>query len=207
MEVKADFKIEKGARPKTYQRRSANSAEMLVATEAVDKLITEGGDSFYKYFNSLGLSRDSNLIVLSSTHHYYYDSEEMNKAKTIVNLKELNQIKEIKGLLHSHLHFLPENCNFIGRFINNKKIERYSLSKIVSSKEKTRNSDDVELGIISRFPFINMLYSLMDSKTNTYLSEKSVVLMLGVHGFKVIDMKEVNGVTFFHSRKTGETFN
>jgi hypothetical protein len=207
MEVKTDFKIEKGARQKTYPHRSAKSAEMVVATEAVDKLITEGGENFYNYFTSLGLSKDSNLIVLSSKHHYYYDFEEMNKAKIIVNLKELNQIKEIKGLLHSHLHFLHENCNFIGRFINNSKIERYTLSKIISSKEKTRNSDDVELGIISRFPFINMLYSLMDSKTNTYLSEKTVALMLGVHGFKVIDMKEVNGVTFFHSRKTGDTFN
>jgi hypothetical protein len=47
----------------------------------------------------------------------------------------------------------------------------------------------------------------MDSKTNTYLSEKSVALMLGVHGFKVIDMKEVNGVTFFHSMKVGEALN
>jgi hypothetical protein len=205
MEVKTDFKNGNGALPKTYQHSSANSAEMVVAKEAVDKLITEGGEGFYNYVNSLGLSKDSNLIVLSSRHHYYYDSEEMNNAKTIVNLKELNQVKEIRSLLYSHLHFLPEKCNFIGRFVNNRKVERYTLSKIVSSKEKIRNSDYV--GIVSRYPFINMLYSLMDSKTNTYLSEKSVALMLGVHGFKVIDMKEVNGVTFFHSRKVGEALN
>jgi hypothetical protein len=207
MEVKTDFKIAKVERPKTYYDRSAKSAEMVVANEAVDKLITEGGEGFYNYVNSLGLSKDSNLIVLSSKHHYYYDSEEMNKAKTVVYLKELNQTKEIKSLLQSHLHFLPVQCNFVGCFINNRKIERYTLREVVSLKEKTRNSDDVDLGIISRFPFINMLYSLMDSKTNTYLSDKSVALMLGVHGFKVIDMKEVNGVTFFHSRKEGETLN
>jgi hypothetical protein len=47
----------------------------------------------------------------------------------------------------------------------------------------------------------------MDLKTNNYLSEESVALMLGVHGFKVIDMKEVNGLTFFHSQKVGNTFN
>ena len=207
MEVKTDFKNGKGALSKTYQHNSAKSAEMVISNEAVDKLITEGGEGFYNYVNSRGLSKDSNLIVLSSRHHYYYDSEEMNNAETIVNLKELNQVKEIRNLLYSHLHFLPEKCNFIGRFVNNRKVERYTLSKIVSSKEKIRNSNDVELGIVSRFPFINMLYSLMDSKTNTYLSEKSVALMLGVHGFKVIDMKEVNGVTFFHSRKEGEALN
>lgn len=207
MEIKTDFKNGKGALSKTYQHNSAKSAEMVISNEAVDKLITEGGEGFYNYVNSLGLSKDSNLIVLSSRHHYYYDSEEVDNAKTIVNLKELNQVKEIRSLLYSHLHFLPKKCNFIGRFVNNRNVERYTLRNIVSSKEKIRNSNDVELGIVSRFPFINMLYSLMDSKTNTYLSEKSVALMLGVHGFKVIDMKEVNGVTFFHSRKVGEGLN
>jgi hypothetical protein len=47
----------------------------------------------------------------------------------------------------------------------------------------------------------------MDSKTNNYLSEERVSSMLGVHGFKVIDMKEVNGLTFFHSQKVGIALN
>ena len=183
------------------------SDDMVLVNEAVDKLRTEGGEGFYNYVDSLGFSNDSNLIVLSSRHHYYYDSEEINKAKTVVNLKELNRIKEIKSLLHSHLHFLPQKCNFVGCFVNNKKNERYGLKKSATSKEKVMNSDDIELGILSRFPFLNMLYSFMDSKTNNYLSEESVASMLGVHGFKVIDMKEVNGLTFFHSRKVGNTFN
>lgn len=196
-----------GTRTKTYPEPPAKSHERVMANEAVDKLITEGGEGFYNYVDSLGFSNDSNLIVLSSRHHYYYDSEEMNKAKTVVNLKELNRIKEIKSLLHSHLHFLPEKCNFVGCFVNNRKIERYTLRKNVTPKEKIRNSDDVELGIVSRFPFLNMLYSYMDSKTNNYLSEESVALMLGVHGFKIINMKEVNGLTFFHSQKVENSFN
>ena len=145
--------------------------------------------------------------MLSSKHHYYYDSEEINKAKTVVNLKELNRIKELKGLFHSQLHFLPQECNFVGCFVNNKKNERFGIKNDTTPKEKVMNSDDVELGILSRFPFLNMLYSLMDSKTNNYLSEESVASMLGVHGFKVIDMKEINGLTFFHSQKIANTFN
>ena len=183
------------------------SDDMILVNEAVDKLRTEGGEGFYNYVDSLGFSNDSNLIVLSSKHHYYYDSEEINKAKTVVNLKELNRIKEIKELLHSHLHFLPQKCNFVGCFVNNKKNERFTFKKSATSKEKVMNSDDIELGIVSQFPFINMLYSLMDSKTNNYLSEESVSSMLGVHGFKVIDMKEVNGLTFFHSQKVGIALN
>ena len=192
---------------KSYPGQPAESFDMAVANEAVDKLITEGGESFYNYVDSRGLSNDSSLIVLSSTHHYYYDYNEMNNAKTVVNLKELNLIKEIKSLFHSHLHFLPYSCNFVGCFVNNKKIDRYTLRKNLTGRENIRYSNDMELGIVSRFRFINMLYSMMDSKTNNYLSEESVVSMLRVHGFKVIDMKEINGLTYFHSQKVGASNN
>jgi hypothetical protein len=192
---------------KTYPGLPSRSFDYAVATEAIDKLITEGGESFYNYVDSRGLSKDASLIVLSSSHHYYYDFEEINNAKTVVYLKELNRIKEIKSLLYSHLHFLPEKCNFVGCFVNNRKKERYAVRKDSTSNEKIKNRDDIELGIVSRFPFINMLYSIMDSKTDAYMSESSVTLMLSVHGFKVMEMKEVNGLTYFHSQKVENTFN
>ena len=112
---------------KTYPGQRANLCDLVVANDAVEKLITEGGAGFYTYVDSCGLSMDSNLIVLSSRHHYYYDAEEISRAKTIVNLKELNRIKEISGLLHSHLPFLPSHCNFVGCFVNNNKVERFAL--------------------------------------------------------------------------------
>jgi hypothetical protein len=192
---------------KTYPGEPVKSFDIVVANEAIDKLITEGGESFYNYIDSRGLSEDPSLIVLSSNHHYYYDFEEMNNARTVVNLKELNRIKEIKSFLHSHLHFLPQKCNFLGCFVNNRKIERYTLRINYTAGKKVRNSDAVELGIVSRFPFINMLYSVMDLKTNAYMSENSVTQMLGVHGFKIMEMKEINGLTYFHSQKVGATSN
>jgi hypothetical protein len=201
------FNRTKSSVSKLNTQEPERSADMTLVNDAVDKLRTEGGESFYNYVDSLGFSNDSNLIVLSSRHHYYYDSEEIDKAKTVVNLKELNRIKEIKSILQSHLHFLPKKCNFVGCFVNNKKNERFGLKENATSNEKVMNSDDIELGILSRFPFLNMLYSLMDSKTNNYLSEERVASMLGVHGFKVIDMKEVNGLTFFHSQKLGNILN
>jgi len=181
--------------------------DMVVASEAVDNLISEGGDSFYNYVNRIGLANDSNLIVLSSQHKYYYDSEEIDKVRTVINLKELNLIKQISSLLHSHLRFLPLRCNFVGCFVNNEKTDRYALRKSSCYNEKIKNNDKVELGIISRFPFINMLYSIMDSRTNKYMSEGLVTSMLSVHGFKVIDMTELNGLTYFHSQKVSKIFN
>lgn len=184
-----------------------SSIDMVVASEAVDNLISEGGEGFYNYVNRIGLANDSNLIVLSSQHKYYYDSEEIDKVRTVINLKELNLIKQISSLLHSHLRFLPLRCNFVGCFVNNEKTDRYALRKSSCYNEKIKNNDKVELGIISRFPFLNMLYSIMDSRTNKYMSERLVTSMLNVHGFKVIDMTELNGLTYFHSQKVSKIFN
>jgi hypothetical protein len=150
---------------------------------------------------STGLSLNSKLIVLSSLHHYYYDSEELKNVKSVVVLKKLNRIAEIESFLETHLDFLPDKCNFIGCFVNNNKIERYSLRAGTTRKQKLIISDRVEMGIVSRFPFLNMIYSLMDAKTNSYMSLASVKLMLSKHGFEIMNITETNGLTYFHSRK------
>lgn len=202
-----NHQINKGPGTKAYPDKADSSINLVVANEEIDKLITEGGEGFYNYVASLGLSKDPNIIVLSSTHHYYYDAEEISRANTIVNLKELNRIKEISGLLHSHLPFLPDHCNFVGCFVNNNKVERFALRKSFTPHEKIRNSDNQELGIVSRFPFMNMLYSFMDSRTDTFMSDQSVTMMLGSYGFKVLNMTDINGLTFFHSQKVSESYN
>jgi hypothetical protein len=169
--------------------------------EAIDILLEEGGESFYNYVSWLGLSNEPDLIVLSSKHHYYYDPEEMNNTKTVINIKELNQIKNIKLFLYSCLNFLPEKSNFIGCFIDNEKINGYELRKLSNSYRDKNSDDDLENGIVSRFPFINMLYSIVDSKTNRYMSRKSISLLLKEFDFKIMDMTEYKGFTFFHSQK------
>lgn len=181
--------------------RTFKSLDLTIEDESIDKLVTEGGDDFYDYVKRIGLKIVPGLIVVSSQHNYFYDNDEMSKAKTVINLTELNQIKEIKILLHSYLNFMPQNCNFVGCFVNNEKFGSYGLRNNSSFSRNTKTSEAIELGIVSRYPFINMLYSKMDSRTNTYLSEKRVTLMLGVYGFKVLDMQELNGLTFFHSQK------
>lgn len=194
-------------RTKTYLSQPIGAINFGTTNGAVDKLITEGGEAFYNYVDTIGLSDDNDLIVLSSKHHYYFDSDEMDRAKTVVNLKELNQVNELKDFLHTHLHFLPYKCNFVGCFVNNNKVDRFALRKGSTSGEKRKNSESVGLGITSRFPFINMLYSILDSKTNSYMSEKSVTLMLGENGFKVLDMTDNDGLTYFHSQKITGNFN
>jgi hypothetical protein len=152
--------------------------------------------NFGEYIERLGVSGESNLLILSSTHHYYYDAEEMINVKTVINLKELNQIKNLKEFLHSIFRIIPVECNFIGCFVNNRKQNGFLLGKEPGSFYK-KNSDAIENGIVSSFPFVNMIYDMIDSRTNKYLSERSVSLILGEHGFKIIDVTEIDSLTYF----------
>jgi len=67
-------------------------------------LAYEGCDSFFSYIKWLGIAKDANPVILSSMHHYYYDTEEMKNVNTVISLKELNQVKQIKSFLHSIFH-------------------------------------------------------------------------------------------------------
>ncbi|HEY5124782.1 MAG TPA: hypothetical protein VIK14_13715 [Ignavibacteria bacterium] len=194
-------------RIRTSLNRPVSSIDTAGINEAINILIAEGGDGFYNYVDWRGLSKDPNLIVLSSKHNFFYDAEEMSNVKTVINLKELNQIKRIKSILQSYLHFLPQKSNFVGCFVDNEKINGYVLRKSSSSFDIKKNFDAIENSIVSQIPFINMLYSIMDSRTNTYMSKRSVTSLLDDYGFKVIDMTELNGITFFHSQKIGDTYN
>lgn len=175
--------------------------DLIKSNPVYEILNAEGCEDFANYIEWLGLHKDPNLIILSSWQHYYYDAEEMKNVKTVVNLKELNQIKQINSFIHSIFHILPQKSYFIGCFVDNKKINGYALKNNSSSYHTRRNFDALENGIVSRIPFLNMLYSMMDSKTNKYMSGRNVSLLLENHGFKVLDMTELNGLTYFCAQR------
>jgi len=170
-------------------------------------LIAEGCENFVKYIEWLGLDKDPDLLVLSSLHHYYYDAEEMKDVKTVINLKELNQIKQIKRFVHSIFHIMPQKSYFIGCFVDNKKFNGYVLRNNSSSYHYKKSFDAIENGIVSQNPFLNMLYCIMDFKTNKYMSGRSVSFLLEDHGFKVLDMTELNGLTYFCAQRLRSTDN
>jgi uncharacterized protein YfbU (UPF0304 family) len=160
-------------------------------------LSTEDCKSFAKYIKLIGITEETNIVVLSSLHHYYYDAEEMTSIKTVINLKELNMIKELKDFLHSIFHILPPECTFVGCFVNNKKLV---LNTRPTDFYYKRNSDAIENGIVSSSPFLNKIYSMIDSKTNKYMSERTVSQILGEYGFKVMDFTEIDGLTYFYAK-------
>jgi hypothetical protein len=143
-----------------------------------DKLIAEVDENFINYLNWHGLANEDNLLVLSSKMHYYYDYEELKEVTTLINLKKLNLINHLDDFLHTLYNGLSPKTNFIGCF----------------SDRKTQK----EVNIISRLykKFINIL----DSKIDVDIDSRDFSKLLESHGFKIIDMTEINGLTYFRTQ-------
>jgi hypothetical protein len=144
-----------------------------------DSLAAEGGENFFHYINWLGLAKDPNLMILSSIHHYYYDFNDLKGVKTLINLKQLNQINHIDSFLNNVFRVLPSKANFIGCFKDN---------KIHSG---------IAVPFYQSFKFLNGLINLIDSKTDKFMTRRDVIKLLENHSFRIVDMTEISRVTYF----------
>ena len=147
----------------------------------INDLIGEGGENFFNYLEEHGLTNDDNMLVLSSRHHFYYDPNELQSVTTLINVKKLNLIKHLDNFLQSIVYVLSPESNFIGCF----------------SDWKSQKG----IGITSRMykGFINFL----DAKIDVDFDQKDVLKLLESHGFKVMDMTEINGLTYFRAQNIG----
>jgi hypothetical protein len=166
-----------------------------------EKMTEEGCEDFFSYIVRLGLDNDPNLIILPSTHHYFYDIEDLKEVRTVVNMKQLNYIKQIKDFMHNLYHILSHQSYFVGRFIERDYQNGFYSGMILNWHHINGNVDPVENGIESRIPFLNMMYNIMDSRTNRHLTKRTVTLLLGDAGFKVLDMTGLDGLTYFCAQK------
>jgi len=176
----------------TYKTETDNNqlvnASLGMATKSMDEnqnnpvfdnLAAEGGENFFHYINWLGLARDPNLMVLSSIHHYYYDFNDLKGVKTLINLKQLNQINHIDSFLNNVFRVLPSKANFIGCFKDNK------------------IHGGIAVPFYQSFKFLNGLINLIDSRTDKFMTRRDVLKLLENHSFRVVDMTEISRVTYF----------
>jgi hypothetical protein len=152
--------------------------EKIKNTQDLDKHVTEGDENFLDYLQWNGLANESNMLVLSSKFHYYYDHEELKEVTTLINLKKLNLIKHLDDFLHTIGAGLSPKTNFIGCFSDRKSQKGISISSRMYKK------------------FINFL----DSRIDIEIDSKDMSRMLESHGFKIIDMTEINGLTYFRTQ-------
>jgi hypothetical protein len=157
-------------------------------------------DNFSDYLGKLHMGKDRNMMVLS-TNHYYYEAEDLKWVKILVNLKQLNDIEEISDFLLSISSVLPAKSYFIGRFFDNRKRNNFFSDPHKPGRKIAGQFDPEENGISSRIPFLNMIYGLIDFKTNRYLTKTTVNVHLEEAAFKLQDITEIEELTYFCAQK------
>ncbi len=152
-------------------------------------LMTEGSINFFNYLKSTGMSRETNLIILPSRNHFYYDSEDLKGVRILINLKKLNLIKHLDIFLKSLVRILPQGANFIGCFSDSNTLKRDGLSHYHPSRLYSR------------------LINFLDSKTDNNMNENEVSELLERNGLETVNMKEMNGLTYFTCKVSHSLFN
>ncbi len=167
-----------------------------------DELDLEVRQSLIDYLDRMNLIKESGMLVIPSSRHYFYDAEDMKGIRTVITLRQLNHIREVKDFLKQITGLLPLNSNFIGCFSDNRTQSAFADKYGNLPKQMSEKAEAYENGIESRIPFINRMYSFIDSRTNRYLTRRSVTNLLKEAGLELVGMTEINGLTYFHTQKS-----
>lgn len=159
-------------------------------------------DDFLDFLDQQGIVNETGMLVIPSTHHFFYDAEDLKGVKTVINLKQLNHIREMKVFLQTISDLLPQKSTFVGCFVDNRAQNGFSDKYSNLPGQNSEKDEAYENGIESRIPFINRMYSFIDSRTNRYLTRRSVITLLEECGLKVVKMTELNGTTYFCTQKS-----
>jgi hypothetical protein len=157
------------------------SSDRTRTNPILENILSEAGNDFYQYVNWIGLDKEPNLMVLSSMHHYYYDHNDLKGIRILVNIKKLNQIKHLESFLHTLYRIMPSKSYFVGCF-------------------KSNNHKGRGISLYQSGKFLNGLINIFDSKNDRNISKKGAAKLLEEHGFKVFDITDINGLTYFWSQ-------
>jgi|WetSurMetagenome_2_1015567.scaffolds.fasta_scaffold331726_2 hypothetical protein len=166
-------------RKRTIQGASNLRTQKTVSDHVSVNLSTEGGESFSNYINLSELKNDSNVLVLSPKHHYYYDVDELKGITTLINLKRLNFMNHLESFLHVVGDILSPNAKFIGCFADLKTQKRGGL----------------------RSRMYKRIITFLDGRTDMPIDKNNLMRIFESCGFGIIDMTEINGLTYFTTTK------
>jgi len=148
--------------------------------EIFNTMVHENSQDFFNYVIQRKLiEKDPKPLSLSSKHHFYYEVNEIKDVKTIFNLQKINYMEYLDNFLRLICN-LQKDTILCGCFINN-------------------------LFDFTKFPwntkYAKIFESMLDSKMKRLLSEKNIVSLLNKQDYKVLNMKEINEIVYFHSIK------
>jgi hypothetical protein len=190
-----EYKVDEAHYLTSYQ------TETIEKNQVLKKFADEDRNDFFNYLDLLGLTKVPDLIILPPVHHYYYEAEDLKNLKMLVNLKHLNYIKNLMNFLYAIYHILPDLSYFAGSFfVNEKQTVLFSRSQEIPA-HVTGSAEMKRKGFSSGMPLLDRMHSLIDFGAKRYLTKGSVSFFLEEALFKVLDMTEINGVTYFCAQK------
>jgi len=157
--------------------------EKISHNTVAEYIRSETGNDFLQYLQWLQMEDETNLMTLSSTHHYYYEMNDLKNIKILINLKPLNSIKQLDSFLQTLVRLLPNESSFIGYFKNT------DQNKSVFSIPQFSN-------------FFQGFINYIDLKTDNSLTKREVSRLLEKHKLNVVDITDINGMTYFCSKAT-----
>jgi hypothetical protein len=179
-------KINKANPGRNNSTRWKSSGKIISFNTSIFKLIAEGGLNFFRYLKNLGLSGEPNMIILSSRNDYQYDVNDLKSVRTLINLKKLNLIKHLDVFLNTLVRILPPNTNFIGCF----------------SDRKTLNDNEFHVNWFLKL--LNRLFNFAGFRIYHNMNNDEVIELLERNSFRIVDMQEKNGLTYFYSQNINE---
>jgi hypothetical protein len=159
---------------------SARRKTRTLFDPAIFALLTEVGLNFFRFLRGLGISGEHNLVILSPRDNYACKEHELKNARIIINLKKLNLIKHLDLFLNSLVRVLPPNTSFIGYFSDEKTVNGFRPCSVLR--------------------FLEVVFNLLRSRTNHIMNRDDVTELLEKNGFTTLNMKEMNGFTYFISQ-------
>ncbi|HCC70831.1 MAG TPA: hypothetical protein DEQ09_06740 [Bacteroidales bacterium] len=161
-------------------------------------LSNDGCEDFYNYIDWLNLAKKPDIIILPRKGSFYYMPEDLKDTETLINLKPLNLIKDLRSFLKSIYSFLPEYSYFTGCFEDHddrvRKSREGENNSIISTgnvKENTNNSSWM----------FNMIHHLFSQGFNIPITRRSSKSLLENTGFTILDITGLNGKTYFCVQK------
>jgi len=140
------------------------------------------GFSFFRYLWSAGLTKESGMIILSSHEGANWGRCDLRDARMLINLRRLDLIKHLEMFVSSLVRLLPPETTFVGCFAQG--------GLVSAGDEPSDGHTGLWAGLAGH-----------SSGRCQLLSRDRVSALLEGSGLEVIDMKEMNGLTYFHSRK------
>lgn len=161
------------------------SRSRIPVRPVVGNALGEENDDFCDYVKNQGIAGESDFIILPANHHYFYDENDMTGIRMVINLQRLNLIRHLDSFFKTLAGIMNSGTSFVGCF-----------SDVGSVRKNNVFSSDRISVLIKR------LNNFLDSRTDHSLDKDGVFELLKFNGFRILDMTEINGLTYFYSRKS-----